>query len=122
MKILTTIIPDKAVKCRTFDKVYVTLVSLFSALSPATEGINIEAKEVNKEDGKKSNGKTIPLIIPYKLIALAEDVPYKISLDGINMFSIIRSAEFIQEVAVKGIATSKILEIILSAPAVILFV
>jgi len=112
MNIETTKIPEIVVKCKTCDNVLVTLFSLATALSPAMAGIKSDERDVRMEDGKNKRGKTIPLIIPYRLIAVSEDSPYNKSLAGIIVFSTVLKIEFKLDVAEIGSATPNILKVI----------
>lgn len=111
----TTKTPEIAVKCKTLESVPETFFSFAAALSPATEGIKIEERDVKNEDGKNKIGKTIPFIMPYRLIAVSAENPYIRSLAGIIVFSTVLNIAFKYEVAESGNDIPRILKIMLSA-------
>jgi len=87
---------------------------LDKALSPATEGMSMEESEVRNDDGKNNMGKTIPLIIPYKLMAASVERPYINKRAGIIAFSTVLRIAFKYDVADRGNAIPRILNIIVS--------
>ncbi|MFA9424144.1 MAG: hypothetical protein ACERLG_11230 [Sedimentibacter sp.] len=110
---LTTKIPDIAVKCNTLDRVDDTLLSLDKALSPAMEGISMEERDVKNEEGKNNRGSTIPLIIPKMLMADSGEIPNNNNRAGIMAFSTVLKIEFMYDVPDRGRIIVIILKIIL---------
>ncbi|KAF5029484.1 hypothetical protein SDC9_91520 [bioreactor metagenome] len=77
--------------------------------------MSMEERDVKNDEGKNKRGRTIPFIIPYRLMAASVEMPYKRSLAGIIAFSTVLKMEFKYDVPDRGTEIFRILKIMLSA-------
>ena len=93
------------------DELFDTLFISFFATHSEIDGSNLDERAVVMAEGNKTKGMLIPTIIPYTLMAVSSDKPYKTRKTGINMASTLCIAESNIRVRETGIAITGLFEV-----------